>query len=64
MLILFWPKSRAMCRNLRGGVDVDAHQGLKPAFLMAFGRHGCSHALPKSVVSAPEIRHPRVDIIS
>lgn len=40
MLILFWPKSRAMCRNLRSGADVDAHQGLKPAFLMVFGRHG------------------------
>ena len=50
MLILFWPKSRPMCRNLQGYAITDAQRALKPAFLITLervgGRRGPFQAAP------------------
>ena len=38
MLILFWPKSRLMCKNVQGWGTPTLTRGLKPTFLMTLPR--------------------------
>jgi len=48
MLILFWPKSSAMCKNLRCAGRRTDPQGLKPAFPVACGGPAKAGPFPKA----------------